>query len=144
MLLLYSVTFDHKQAINFPCLRGQARTEQDEIAYNTRGFTMLKYKRLRTATLTDGAETLATIIAGLKNKTYRIIGLTTDPLANLWIRLYRNGEQIVDVQSIACTTGQPILPMDVPVDVGDDIKVGFYNNGAATTAKDISISYEDK
>ena len=105
---------------------------------------MLKYKRLRTATLTDGAETLATILAGLKNRTYRIVGLTTDPLANLWIRLYRNGEQVVDVQSIACTTGNPILPMDVPVDVGDDIKVGFYNNGAATTAKDIAISYEDK
>ena len=105
---------------------------------------MLKYKRLRTATLTDGAETLATILAGVKNRTYRIVGLTTDPLANLWIRLYRNGEQIVDVQSIACTTGNPILPMDVPVEVGDDIKVGFYNNGAVTTAKDIAISYEDK
>jgi len=105
---------------------------------------MLKYKRLRTATLTDGAETLATILAGLKNKTYRITGLTTDPLANMWIRLYRNGEQIVDVQSIACTSGNPVLPMDVPVEVGDDIKVGFYNNGAATTAKDIAISYEDK
>ncbi len=105
---------------------------------------MLKYKRLRTATLTDGAETLATILAGLKNKTYRIIGLTTDPLANMWIRLYRNGEQVVDVQSIACTSGNPVLPMDVPVEVGDDIKVGFYNNGAATTAKDIAISYEDR
>ncbi|KKK95975.1 hypothetical protein LCGC14_2667450, partial [marine sediment metagenome] len=49
---------------------------------------MLKYKRLRTATLTDGAETIATILAGLKNKTYRIVGITTDPLANHWIRLY--------------------------------------------------------
>jgi len=105
---------------------------------------MLKYKRLRTATLTDGAETLATILAGLKNKTYRLVGLTTDPLANMWIRLYRNGEQVVDVQSIACTSGNPVLPMDVPVEVGDDIKVGFYNNGAATTAKDIAISYEDR
>ena len=105
---------------------------------------MLKYKRLRTATLTDGSETLATILAGLKNKTYRIVGLTTDPLANHWLRLYRNGEQIVDVQSIACTAAAPMLAMDIPVDVGDDIKVGFYNNGAATTAKDIAIAYEDK
>ena len=105
---------------------------------------MLKYKRLRTETLTDGAETLATILSGLKNKTYRIVGLTTDPLANMWIRLYRNGEQVVDVQSIACTSSKPMLAMDVPVDVGDDIKVGFYNNGAATTVKDIAISYEDK
>lgn len=105
---------------------------------------MLQYKRLRTATLTDGVETLATILAGVKNKTRRIVGITTDPLANMWIRLYKNGQQIVDVQSIACTSGHPILPMDLMVETGDDIKAGFYNNGAATTAKDIAISYEDK
>jgi len=105
---------------------------------------MLKYKRLRTATLTDGVETLATILSGAKNKVYRIAGITTDPLADMWIRLYKNAEQIVDLQSIACTTGVPLLPMDLPVEVGDVIQVGFYNNGAATTAKDIAISYEDK
>ncbi len=105
---------------------------------------MLKYKRIRTATLVDGAETLATIIAGLKNKTYRIVSLATDPLAEHWLRLYRNGEQIVDVQSIACTAAAPLLPMDVPVEVGDDIKVGIYNNGVSTSPKDIAIGYEDK
>jgi len=105
---------------------------------------MIKYKRLRTATLTDGAEILAPILAGVKNKSYRIIGLTTDPLADMWIRLYKNAEQIVDIQSIACTSGRPILPMDLPVEVGDVIAVGFYNNGAATTAKDVAIEYEDK
>jgi len=105
---------------------------------------MLKYKRLRTATLTDGAETLATILSGVKNKAYRIVGITTDPLADMWIRLYKNAEQIVDLQSIACTTAVPLLPMDLAVDVGDVIAIGFYNNGAATTAKDISIAYEDK
>jgi len=105
---------------------------------------MLKYKRLNTATLTDGAEILATILSGLKNKSYRIVSITTDPLANMWLRLYKNAEQICDIQSIACTSGSPLLPMDLPVDVGDVISVGFYNNGAATTAKDISIGYEEK
>lgn len=104
---------------------------------------MLKYKRLRTATLTDGAETLATILSGLKNKNYRIRSISTDPLADMWLRVYRNGEQVVDIQSIACTTASPLLPMDIPVETGDDIKVGFYNNGAVTTAKDIAIGYED-
>lgn len=104
---------------------------------------MIKYKRLRTATLTDGAETLATILQGAKNKNYRIVGLTTDPLADMWIRLYKNADQIVDMQSIACTTAKPVLDMDLPVELGDDIKVGFYNNGAATTAKDIAIAYEE-
>lgn len=104
---------------------------------------MLKYKRLRTATLTDGAETLATILSGVKNKAYNIVGITTDPLADMWLRLYKNAEQIVDVQSIACTTAIPLLPMSLKVDVGDVIQIGFYNNGAATTAKDVAIAYED-
>jgi len=104
---------------------------------------MLKYKRIRTATLTDGAETIAAILSGPKGKSYKIVGLTTDPLANMWLRLYKNAEQVVDVQSIACTGAQPLLPMSINVDVGDEIKVGFYNNGAVTTAKDVAISYED-
>lgn len=104
---------------------------------------MLKYKRLRTATLTDGAETLATILSGLKNKNYRIVGITTDPLADMWLRLYKNADQIVDVQSIACTAAKPVLDMDLPVEIGDVIVVGFYNNGAATTAKDVAIAYEE-
>lgn len=104
---------------------------------------MLKYKRLRTATLTDGVETLASILSGVKGKTRKIVGITTDPLADMWLRLYKNAEQIVDIQSIACTASQPVLAMDLPIDIGDDIKVGFYNNGAATTAKDVAIAYED-
>jgi len=104
---------------------------------------MLKYKRLRSATLTDGAETLATILSGTKNKKYHIRSITTDPLADMWLRLYKNADQIVDIQSIACTTGSPLLPMDLPVDVGDVILVGFYNNGAVTTAKDVSIGYDE-
>jgi len=104
---------------------------------------MLKYKRLLTATLTDGAETIATILSGVKNKSNKIVGITTAPLANMWLRVYKNAEQIVDIQSIACTTAKPMLKMDLVVDVGDVITVGFYNNGAATTAKDVAIAYED-
>jgi len=105
---------------------------------------MLKYKRLLTATLTDGAETIANILSGPKGKSYKITGITTDPLANMWLRVYKNAEQVVDVQSIACTSANPLLPMNLDVEVGDEIKVGFYNNGAATTAKDVAIAYEDK
>ncbi len=104
---------------------------------------MLKYKRLRTATLTDGAETIANILSGVKNKAYKIVGITTDPLANQWLRVYKNAEQVVDIQSIACTSANPMLAMSLDVETGDEIKVGFYNNGAATTAKDIAIAYED-
>ncbi len=104
---------------------------------------MLRYKRLTTATLTDGTETLAQIIAGVKGKRYKIVSITTAPLANMYLRVYRNAEQIVDIATIAMTTAAPLLPMDLPVEVGTKIEVGFYNNSAATDAKQITIGYEE-
>lgn len=104
---------------------------------------MLKYKRVNTGTLTDGAETLVQMIAGNKNRKYHIRSITTDPLANMYLRVYKDADQIVDIQSIAMTSAAPLLPMDLAVDVGEIVRVGFYNNGAATTAKEITIGYEE-
>lgn len=104
---------------------------------------MLRYKRINTGTLTDGIETLVDMLSGQTGKKYKIVSISTAPLANMYLRVYRNAEQIVDCASIAMTTSAPFLPMDLPVDVGDQIKVGCYNNGAATTAKEITIGYTD-
>ena len=104
---------------------------------------MLRYKRLTTATLTDGSETLAEILSGVKGKRQKIVSITTSPLADMYLRVYRNAEQIVDIASIAMTTAFPLLPMELPVVEGQVIRVGFYNNGAATTAKQITIGYTD-
>lgn len=104
---------------------------------------MLRYKRVNTGTLTDGVETLVDLISGTKNKRYKIVTITTAPLANMYLRLYKNAEQIVDAASTDMTDGHPLLPMDLNIEVGDVIKAGFYNNGAATTAKEITIGYEE-
>lgn len=105
---------------------------------------MLRYKRITTATLTDGAETIAEILTAPKGKRYKVVTISTAPLANMYLRVYKNAEQIVDIASIDLTTGHPLLPMDVTLEVGDVLKAGFYNNGAATTAKEISIGYTDE
>ena len=102
---------------------------------------MLRYKRINTGTLTDGTETLKEILSCPKGKRYKIVTITTTPLANMYLRVYKNAEQIVDIASIAMTDGHPLLPMDIDLDVGDVTKAGFYNNGAATTAKEITIGY---
>ena len=104
---------------------------------------MLRYKRITTPTLTNGKETLAELLSGIAGKKYRIVSITTAPLANMYLRLYRNAEQIVDVATIAMTTAAPLLPMDLPVELGHVVKAGFYNNGAATDAKEITIGYTD-
>lgn len=104
---------------------------------------MLQYKRIKTATLTNGQETIAMILSGLKDKRYRIVSISTAPLANMYLRVYRNSQQIVDAASIIMTTAAPILEMDLPVNIGDNVRVGFFNDGAATTAKHITIGYRD-
>jgi len=104
---------------------------------------MLRYKRITTATLTDGIETLAVILSCPKNKRYKIVSITSAPLANMYLRVYKNAEQVVDAASIAMTTAMPLLPMDIQLETGDVVKAGFYNNGAATTAKEITIGYTD-
>lgn len=104
---------------------------------------MLRYKRITTATLTDGVETLGNLLSGAKNRKRRIVSISTAPLADMYLRVYKNAEQIVDCASIALTTAAPWLKMDMSVDEGDVVKAGFYNNGAVTTAKQITIGYTD-
>lgn len=104
---------------------------------------MLKYKRITTPTLTDGVETLADMLGGAAGKNRRIVSISTAPLADMYLRVYRDAEQIVDCASIALTTAKPWLSMDLSLAEGQQCQVGFYNNGAATTAKQITIGYEE-
>jgi len=104
---------------------------------------MLRYKRITTATLTDGSETIAEILTCPKGRKFKVVSISSAPLADMYLRVYKNAEQIVDCASINMTTAAPWLPMDIRLDVGDVVKAGFYNNGAATTAKEITIGYEE-
>lgn len=104
---------------------------------------MLRYKRITTPTLTNGVETIAEILSCPKGKKYKIVTISSAPLANMYLRVYRDAEQIVDAASIDMTTAAPLLPMDLPLETGQVCKAGFYNNGAATTPKEITIGYRD-
>jgi len=105
---------------------------------------MLRYKRIETDTLTVNKERIGEILSCPKDKRYTIVSITTDPLAHIFIRVYKNAEQIVDIESLACTSGSPLLPMNIKLGVGDIVRAGCYNHeDAATTKKHISIGYTD-
>jgi len=105
---------------------------------------MLQYKRIETATLTVGKEVIGEILSCPKDKKYRIVSITCDPLANMFLRVYRGAKQIVDIDSIAMTTAAPLLPMDLPLTVGQVVKAGFFNDTAGNTAaRQITIGYRD-
>jgi len=104
---------------------------------------MLKYKRITTPTLTNGVETIVEILSGTKGKKRKVVTIATVPLTNMYLRAYRNAEQIVDCASTDLTSAAPLLPMDCDIEEGDVLKAGFFNNGAATTAKEITIGYHE-
>lgn len=104
---------------------------------------MLKVKRVKTSTLTSGVETLYDILAGMSGKNRRIVAITTKPLDAQYLRVYRDADQIVDLNSLHLVSAAPWLTMDLPLAEGQQCKVGFYNDGAATTAKHITIIYEE-
>lgn len=104
---------------------------------------MLKVKRVKTGTLTSGIETLYDILAGMAGKNRKIISITTKPLDKQYLRVYRDADQIVDVNSLHLVAAAPWLKMDLPLAEGQQCKVGFYNDGAVTNAKHITIIYEE-
>ena len=103
---------------------------------------MLKYIKKK-ITPTDGEESLETILSGMAGKNRVVVSISTAPLIKIYLRVYRDAEQIVDASSLICTDGSPLLPLDLPLADGQQCSVGFYNDGAAETAKYITIGYTE-
>lgn len=106
---------------------------------------MLKYIKKK-ITPTDGEESLVNILAGMAGKNRVVVSLYTAPLNKMYIRVYRDAEQIVDANSLICTSGSPLLPMNVSLADGQQLEVGFYNDGgdpAPTDDKYITIGYTE-
>ena len=112
---------------------------------------MLKYKKHTFASIATTVEDLSDMLAGMSGKNRRLVGLFGEVTALLYFRVYRDGEQIIDVpcdQVVfyhhATTLTGYILPCDVPLAEGQLLKVGYYNNtGGTITTQEIVIAYEE-
>lgn len=105
---------------------------------------MLKYKKYRFASIADTVEDLIDILAGMSGKDRRIVSVVSQQTASLYIRVYRDADQIVDIESDSLTSANPFLPMDLPLADGQLCKAGFLNaSGGTLTNLDISIGYTE-
>ncbi len=112
---------------------------------------MLKYMKHTFAEILDGAEPLTDMLAGMSGKNRRVVGLFGEVTALLYFRVYRDGEQFIDVpcdQVVfyhhATTLTGYILPCDIPLAEGQLLKVGYYNNtGGTINVQEITIAYEE-
>lgn len=104
---------------------------------------MLKWKRVSSGTLTLNAEVLVDILAGMSGRNRVIKKVAFTPTQYKYLRVYRDAEQIVDFDSYTLNGEYPVLEMDLPVNEGSSVKIGFYNSSGSTTAIEIMIGYDE-
>lgn len=105
---------------------------------------MLKYKKFRFTSILDTVEELTDILSGMAGKDRRIVSIACVPDDDLYIRVYRDAEQVVDVEANLLTVEKPFLPMDLPLAEGQLCKAGFLNStDADLTDVDVTIGYTE-
>ena len=104
---------------------------------------MLKWKRASVTALAN-TEELVDILAGLSGKN-RVIKFffEGDRTAATFLRMYRDAEQIVDIECDLLTAQAPMLPVDLPLAEGQLCTAGFYNSTGGTLTRTIAIGYEE-
>ena len=104
---------------------------------------MLKWKKHKFASIANNVESLTDLLSGMsgKNRVIKFITCTID--ADIYIRVYRDADQIVDFACDLITTSAPFLAMDLPLAEGALCKVGFYNEAAGAVTPTIAIGYEE-
>lgn len=104
---------------------------------------MLKWKKYKFPSIANNIESLIDILAGLSGKNRVIKFLTGDIDSDIYFRVYRDADQIVDFECDLITTSAPLLPMDLPLKEGQLCKIGFYNLAAGAVTPTIAIGYEE-
>lgn len=104
---------------------------------------MLKWKSFRFATVEKGDEPLKEALSGMSGKNRVVKFITGDRVDDAYLRVYRDAEQFVDLESSIPTDYYPLVPVDIPLADGQLCKVGFYNKNATLTTPDFAIGYEE-
>lgn len=104
---------------------------------------MLKWKRVSSGTLLATYETLADALAGMAGKNRVIKRISTYPTDAIYLRVYRDAEQIVDFDFYALKDHAPFIDINLPLAEGQLCSVGFYNSSSELAAIDIMIAYEE-
>ena len=104
---------------------------------------MLKWKKHKFSSIANNVESLNDMLSGMSGKNRVIKQITATIDADIYIRVYRDADQIVDFACDLITSAAPLLPMDLPLAEGQLCKIGFYNESAGSVTPTIAIGYEE-
>jgi len=104
---------------------------------------MLKWKNFKMDTVEATDEDLVDALSGMSGRNRVIKHLLFDQNADVYVRVYKDANQIVDLESTMNGTTFRIIPMDLPLVEGEICKIGYYNKTGTCTTPDIAIGYEE-
>lgn len=104
---------------------------------------MLKWQTFAVVKGAAGVETLVDVLAGMSGKNRVIKFIAAPKTQYLYVRLYRGAEQIVNFDTNLFTTGQILLPVDIPLAEGQLCKGGFYSSSLGTATYQLAVGYEE-
>jgi len=106
---------------------------------------MLRWKTHKFSSISAGEEELYTLLSGVTDKRRRIRYVTPDQNDAVYLRVYRDTDMVVELESDLLTSSAPHLPVDIPVEPGQKIDVGFYNgSGSTVTNVSVAIGYDEE
>lgn len=104
---------------------------------------MLKWKHIKILAAPT-IEEIKDVLAGMSGKNRVITHLAeVDHDELIRLRVYRDADQIVDIDSSLITDAAPFLPMNLPLAEGQLCKIGFYNGTGTSKYRTMAIGYTE-
>jgi len=104
---------------------------------------MLKWKCHKFGAIANNVESLEVLLAGASGKSRVVKYVAGDIDSDIYLRLYRDADQCVNLECDIPTTAAPIIPVDIPLADGQQLNAGFYNVSAGSVTPTIAIGYEE-
>ncbi|MBA7586813.1 hypothetical protein ES708_28819 [subsurface metagenome] len=106
---------------------------------------MLKYMTKDVKISVAGEEVLVDIIGGMAGKNRIIKSIGSPTKTELWLRAYRDAEQVVDVYVTLFTDSFTLLPIDISLAEGQLFTAGFKDDltSFAEATYKLVIGYEE-
>lgn len=88
-------------------------------------------------------EVVVSILTSTLAKKYKVVGIYSEMVENLYLVGYYEKEKIIDIDSKLLEKHEGFIPLDLEVAVGESLLIGYRNKtGGDRTGDDIGIVYE--